>query len=963
MGALPRPELPPGPARALNDALHHLHHHAGWPSLRTLARDSGVSHTTVSKTFSSPSLPSWGTLEVVVDAMAGDTSAFHDLWLAASTPADAPGRDAPRLAGRRSELAAVRRHLETGTGLLLVTGEAGIGKTRLVTAACQSTDTYVAIGHCLPLSTEVPLMPVVDVLRTLLDLEEGRWLKEAIADCPPYVRGSLGLLLPELETDDGPHADEFARQRLFTAVSTVLGIVTELRPFAILVEDLHWADPSTFDVLDHLCAHTARLRLVVTWRSADPDTPKAAAAWLSRLDRLSGARSLDLAPLDRAATREQLHLTLGRPPEEAFVDEIHARTCGHPLFTEQLATAAPGTEPRGLDALFDGDLADLDEDAWSVVRALGVADRPLLPDTLGDASGLDGSDLVIALRDLAGRRLLSGGDSDAAGLRHPLIAEAVRRRLVPGEAAPQHRRLAEALGARVDAEPAEVARHWRGAREKAQELPWRVAAAERAESRFASREALDHLMRVVELWPDGSDKVEVTLTEVLRRAIDVAGNLGDYDSALALSRVGEGVTATRAERAILLRGRGDALFVSGDTVRGLECLDQALALHAELPPSSEMLHCLVERLTALSHLGRHREARSDVARALSLAEGVGDVNELRRVLTWAAWFAMTEGDLDRARTLSDRALALSEDADDPFTEVYLAVNASDVLLQSGASVEAIDSALGGALDLIHRWKLSGWAATLVQYSVGLAHLRSGDVTGTADLVGPLTIDEPTLATYEVHCLKAFVDASQDRFDDAISRTDAIDRLERPPDGNWAESQLPLAEAEYWSGLPARAATRLDTTLAFLLPTDNAAMAAPALARAAGIRADLATGGTGAHRRDVAAGLREQRAGASLDPLGPAAVGVAAAVWRLVWEAELARLEDTETLAQWARAASGWDGLTRPHEAAYCRWRAAQVALREGQGTVAARLLRRAANEAREHVPLSGAIAKTAAGAR
>ncbi len=132
MSALPRPELAPGPSRTLNDALHDLHHRAGWPSLRALARDTGVSHTTVSKTFSAPTLPTWGTLELVVEALDGDTAEFHDLWLAASTPADRPSPRAPRIAGRKAELTAVRRHLETGTGLLLVTGEAGMGKTTLV---------------------------------------------------------------------------------------------------------------------------------------------------------------------------------------------------------------------------------------------------------------------------------------------------------------------------------------------------------------------------------------------------------------------------------------------------------------------------------------------------------------------------------------------------------------------------------------------------------------------------------------------------------------------------------------------------------------------------------------------------------------------------------------------------------------------------------------------------------------
>ena len=82
----------------------------------------------------------------------------------------------------------------------------------------------------------------------------------------------------------------------------------------------------------------------------------------------------------------------------------------------------------------------------------------------------------------------------------------------------------------------------------------------------------------------------------------------------------------------------------------------------------------------------------------------------------------------------------------------------------------------------------------------------------------------------------------------------------------------------------------------------------------------------------------------------------------MWDAELARTGQTDTADQWARAATAWDGLRSPHESAYCRWRAAQCALRDGQGTVAARLLKKAARDAREHVPLSEAIAATRAGA-
>ncbi|MEP6855932.1 MAG: AAA family ATPase, partial [Pedococcus sp.] len=170
MGALPRPDLAPGPHRELVDALHSLHHQAGWPSLRHLADQTGVSHTTVSKAMSSPVLPPWGTVELLVEALGGDVPSAHELWLLASSPDPSTSAPEVQLAGRRDELAAVRRHVESGSGLLLVTGEAGIGKSTLVDAAAAPTDAFVAAGHCLQLSREMPLMPVVDALRIIHDL-------------------------------------------------------------------------------------------------------------------------------------------------------------------------------------------------------------------------------------------------------------------------------------------------------------------------------------------------------------------------------------------------------------------------------------------------------------------------------------------------------------------------------------------------------------------------------------------------------------------------------------------------------------------------------------------------------------------------------------------------------------------------------------------------------------------------
>src|SRR3954470_8177009 len=311
VGGLPRPELPPGAQRDLIDALHALHHQAGWPSLRTLAREVGCSHTTISTVFSSARLPAWGMLELVVEAMGGDVGEFHRLWSVASGPA-APRQVTAPIAGRRPELVAVRRHLETGAGLLLVTGEAGIGKSRLVeTAASQAIDVFVARGACLPLSAQVPLLPVTDALRDLFDVDGGQQLKEALADCPVYVGPALRRLLPELE-DLVPAApapdDEWWLQRLFSAVDAVLTALATARPTAILLEDLHWADSTTLDLVEHLLSRSPAFPVVATYRQGDPSTATATGDWLGRIERLGVVTTIELEPLTRDESAEQLAL-------------------------------------------------------------------------------------------------------------------------------------------------------------------------------------------------------------------------------------------------------------------------------------------------------------------------------------------------------------------------------------------------------------------------------------------------------------------------------------------------------------------------------------------------------------------------------------------------------------------------------------------------------------------------------
>jgi hypothetical protein len=181
---------------------------------------------------------------------------------------------------------------------------------------------------------------------------------------------------------------------------------------------------------------------------------------------------------------------------------------------------------------------------------------------------------------------------------------------------------------------------------------------------------------------------------------------------------------------------------------------------------------------------------------------------------------------------------------------------------------------------------------------------------------------------------------------------------RPPlSVSHIEEAARYADAELWVGRAEEALVHLTATLEFLLSTNGARAAAPVLVAAARATADSL--GTDRAGSPATRGLRGLLAGAADDPFGPRAVGVQVRAHAATWAAELGRSSGSATVANWSSAATEWDALGWRHDAAYCRWRGAQVALANGQGTVAARLLKRSARDARQHVPLTAAILATA----
>ena len=193
-----------------------------------------------------------------------------------------------------------------------------------------------------------------------------------------------------------------------------------LRPLALVLEDLHWADATTLDLVEHLISHGLRFPLVGTWRLDDLDTPTAARDWSTRVQRSASVQTLELGPLTQEESGEQLRILLGESaaPRD-LVATIHGRTLGQPLFTEQLAAHGSGGDdqlPRLLGDLLDRRIEGLSPSAWQVARCLGVADRPLPHSLVEQASRTSG--------DGRDRRpaAAGGGTAPQTGRRRPRAA-------------------------------------------------------------------------------------------------------------------------------------------------------------------------------------------------------------------------------------------------------------------------------------------------------------------------------------------------------------------------------------------------------------------------------------------------------------------------------------------------------------------------------------------------------------
>ncbi|HUO72248.1 MAG TPA: AAA family ATPase [Solirubrobacteraceae bacterium] len=312
----------------------------------------------------------------------------------------------PRFVGRAAELAtldaAVARTAAGQSAAVLLAGDAGIGKSRLVAEferRAQDAGAEVLVGECVELTEgELPYGPIVAALRPLIGpADDG-----PIAALHPAVRGALARLWPELADSGGVEQDEFARGQLFEAVHRVLAVLAAERPVVLIIEDLHWADRSTRDLLAFLIRNAPheRVLFVASYRTDEVNRRHPLHQFISELERSGRAERLTVPAFDLFERREQLTGILGEEPDPRLARRLHERSEGNPFFAEELLAAADaGMLP---DSLLDALLARVERLTDPARRSPSSA-SPTLPRRRASPTPSGSSRSQPALRTAPGR--------------------------------------------------------------------------------------------------------------------------------------------------------------------------------------------------------------------------------------------------------------------------------------------------------------------------------------------------------------------------------------------------------------------------------------------------------------------------------------------------------------------------------------------------------------------------------
>jgi DNA-binding CsgD family transcriptional regulator len=771
------------------------------------------------------------------------------------------------MVGRAAELArferAVARAAEGDPAIVLVNGDPGIGKSTLLAEAARRTNTELFLGRCVHVGGDaIALAPVVDLVRQIQ------------RRCDPATLPSLAALV-ELATAGTGRAGDLQ--------TLALGLVDELAtaaPVIVGFDDLHWGDPATWDVFEHLARNLVdeRVVLVGAFRTDEVGRDPLLRRRAAEFSRLSGVERVVLTGLDRSAVAVHAAAVLGIPAPPGLVDELIRRGEGNPFFTEELVAAhlAGETIPPLLSDLLAADIAALDPAGRHVLAALAAVGRDTDPELLNRIVEIDEPRTEAVLRAAIDARLLViDPATDAYRFRHPLIGEVAYASALPTERRRLHRSIADVLAAEprfvltaTDA-AGELAFHLDRAGDEAGAFAALFTAADSAEL-VAPATCFAHLERLLELWDrHATPEHQPQLVPRLWQTADLASATGQNERAVEL-----------ATRAIAL----------GDPPEGRAWAHERLGRF-------------------LWSLGRIDESAETYARAASFLEG----DDERRAA--AAYAGLAQASLmfrqfDRAEHWSRRALAVADDANtrsmalrvlgvidvmsgrfeeglahceqsvheavEPHRRALAVAYQSNALLTTGKVAQAVDVALDGAA-IAQRAGFETSFGTFLSGFAAHALMRLGRWDDAEVVLAGMSGVEPVpVGAAQLYTAAAVLAARRGHFESADS---LVARLAVNPVDAWHEVDVAAASTAVhlaqrrWLDAMAVARHALDPppgTDARMIPQLTAAYVIAATehgldARARQEAVDLAA---------VVADLRSRLANAGGDPTAPTPIAAA-----------------------------------------------------------------------------------------
>jgi DNA-binding CsgD family transcriptional regulator/tetratricopeptide (TPR) repeat protein len=848
----------------------------------------------------------------------------------------------------RLDSALVALH-ERGAATVLLGGDAGMGKSRLIEEFCaraRGAGAIVAVGACTPAEGGgLPYGPVVGVLRDVAQ----QLLPGDVAGVLGFAQRSLGLAAPIESDADAAPTSGLVKTKLFQALLQSVETLAARTSVVLVFEDLQWADSASIEVIDFLTRnlHDNPVLLVATYRADEVERGGALRRLLAELGRHARVSQVELSGLDRIEIATLLTDIVGGSPDWTLVDAVLTRSGGNPFFAEELAAARHAKAlPTVLRNVVMMRIERLGAKASHVVGVAATAGATVHYRLLSAAARIEADELDAAVAEAVEHKVLvAAEDENSFRFRHALLREAAYDSLLPGERARLHRAVAQALTEHSELGAAgpgyaamELAEHWWAAADWPEALQASVTAADAAAAVIAMPEAYAYYERALSAgervpvespaW-HGIDRIDLDM-----KTADAAYMCGETERGVQLARRAldaMDVDSDPQRGAICYTMLGRNAWAFGDSQLAIDALQKAAALLPADRPTLELAGILAEEARSLMLMSHYDRAEVKAREAIATARIVGARMEEGHALNTLGCILGDRGDIDQSLALVRESLAIAEELGNP-DQLYRAYNnLAHVLGLAGRLEEAAGLVFEGDGP---NDKFIGIRLGAAGQNSAESLIRLGRLDEAEDLLHRITRGSGN-CVFGPFAVRAMIAIRRGLFDDATALLVTADELSGGLDTANVQGWLHMlrAEIQLERSEPQAALEEVDRALTTAVGIDDDV-----------IVFEMHSLGLRALADDLDAARARQRR-IDLDKVQRLASGMLAEVNDMVAAREARGYPQTPVMAAfvalcraeasrvtepdpdlWREAATLWDAAHEVYPAIYSRWREAELLL-------------------------------------